>query len=245
MTTSDSRTTASRPRRWATGGKVLLLVAAGCLLGLVAHRIAPRRDDGPASRPDDRSGGGDRGAATPIAGKPPTAAASPPRFVAERGGRALQTDPRSPDYDPVALVMAGVALDEVFRAEPRAPGWATTVEQTYSRRLTADLAVMLPEAQLKSLECRTAVCQAEIEVPAEQRQPLLGALSLFAHGDLHGTGRSTTSNGRVVMRHLAAFGEHRDPKVHEAWYRDSRRQHLTRAKPGQGRLEGIAALPAE
>jgi hypothetical protein len=220
--------------------KIAIVIATAGCLGVVAALLWPAAQHTTRGKTVDH--GGDEKA--PPEGGPPRPAIARVKMAAA-SHQGVETRPGAAGYDPSGMQLAGVPSRSVFEAEPRDPGWASAIEASYAPQVAADLAVMLPGVAVQGLECRTNTCELKLELPESDLGPLMGVLSLVAYGDVNSIEQTSTKEGRTMVSQYVTFQEHREPDAHARWYASNRRLFLSRARPGEGRLAGVARLPTE
>lgn len=172
----------SRMNRVVLVGAVAAVLGLGAVAvrGLSAERTdlapeasAPATGPPPAAAP--RAGPAPRSGRLPSV---PTAKPSPPDTdpTTRAFGGLLgspQTDPRQPDYDPVAAYQLGGEgnVMRLFDSEPRDEAWASEREADISSFLRRDMQAADPEAIL-DVECRTATCRLRRRSPTAQTDSL-------------------------------------------------------------------------
>jgi len=136
---------------------------AGVVVALGA-RVGCR---GSTERPSSRSAA----RATPVASSVPPATARPPlpRPAPAAGGSTkkdviVDSDPRSPAYDPVLVNRVTAASPrELFAKEPRDPVFALLRETTLNRRITERLRKRVSFPTEVNVTCRTSSCDLTLE----------------------------------------------------------------------------------
>ena len=79
--------------------------------------------------------------------------------------RQVTTDPRSADYDPVALVQAlKLKPRDLYDAEPVDPKWAGQMTERI-RKWTSEVVAKVPGASVRELSCRTSSCKLVLFAP--------------------------------------------------------------------------------
>jgi hypothetical protein len=136
-------------------------------------------------------------------------------------------EPDAPAYDPVALLKTHRRSGpQIFAGEKRREPWASTMEAELRLRAVAAVAA-IPEATVRSLECRAATCRIVVAAPdrlgsapilALQRPALSPA---FALEGMHLEGSSRVEGG-----FLAYSPETRTVDAFRNWVEGTRRRYL-------------------
>jgi hypothetical protein len=162
---------------------------------------------------------------------------SPPRFIPSSEPKLVENDPISPNYDALKLSRVTRKTAPVFQAELRDANWAAPLEDRLKQRLRREIMARVPDVGLKSVECRTQMCQVVFELPNEDvntrdqtmlllQRPELGVFANFTSEDPPVPGQLT---GYLFMdRALGATEEY------DKWYFDNRLRDIERARQ-QGR----------
>jgi hypothetical protein len=149
-------------------------------------------------------------------------------------GAADYTDPASPAYDPqYLLVTEGRLGRDVFSNEPRVERWAVPMERKLRDSLAEDLAVQAPSAEVKELECRTALCKVDVSIPSDQWDQIGDAYPIFALGT-EGGGVSDgyfDDEGRTHASFYLFFeAGDRDPEAWSRWWPAQRARSIEEAR---------------
>jgi hypothetical protein len=201
-----------------------LLVAAGALL-LVWQRARPSGDD--RAKAQELPEGLSEEAAEGRRQAGVARRALPPRPLRDRPP-GLELDPSSPNYDPRRLYREeDVSPLDVVLAEPRNPAWAEPLEQELRNQLAADLAAVLPEAEISEIECRSSSCRIGIIAPEGGMDALTGPFPVAALAEIAALSFGEPADGWVYFEWGLLFGpDQRDLGGWTRWYPEFRNRIL-------------------
>jgi hypothetical protein len=130
----------------------------------------------------------------------PAGAAAPVRLAAQTSatGERLETDPRSPAYQPARLARV-VGFQAVFDSEPRDPAWAGPVEAELSPLLATSLKQIVPDVTSAALDCRTTLCRISWTLAGQPTKQSERRLAEAIRQIFPGSGRVVGSNSRIVL----------------------------------------------
>lgn len=220
----------------------LAAATLGFALGWV-YRGAPD----PASRAGGDAGASPRGErpAPTIEPRRAAPATTPPR-IPRPARPALETAPLAADYDPTVLLPMNHSAAELFANEPRNPDWARPVEGARYAQVVADLAVTQPGAKVRSIECRTAICELVIEAPEAISTSTYFALQALGRADVHElahVGPLEDGGQEVVI--YGVYSAERPSGPSDADYERRRRAMLNNAREGAAAGAEPLTLPEQ
>lgn len=117
----------------------------------------------------------------------------------------IQTNPRSPGYDPVRLgVVLDLSVRELFEREPRVATWADRIEAD-ERAQMESLRDVFPSIRVEEVECRTASCRTVVSVSPDEMTDMVEYVQMFV------------PVGEVVSFDVLDAGDGTD-RAHVAWF---------------------------
>jgi len=155
---------------------------------------------------------------------------------------AVKWDPGAGDYDPVTYALLDAEPAELFASEARDSVWAPAVERRIVAQLDRDLAILFPDAEVDSVECRTSSCAVSVVADPEQIDAIGEYLVAPPLGSVSSNTRQLLEDGRSELTvHVLMARSYRDD--YASWHARERGVVLDRLQELQGlEPETIARL---